>query len=182
MGRHSKPKSAVIKEKIVQGTQDGKNQGVIAGELKVSREHVNRTLAELRDRFKDRSPEAFSAYVHRQVELLTQAIEEVWEGKLPPEAANSIRGLMDSIARLTGSNAPTRSESLNVNVDANVSSLYAKFVRIVGRKLRKPESWAALWNYLEALPVDPVEEPAFMHQRTLPEVTGGPKEPEPVKE
>jgi hypothetical protein len=117
MGRHSKTKSAVIKEKIVLGTQAGKNQGVIAGELAVSRKHVNRTLAGLRDKFKDRSPEAFSAYVHRQVELLTQAIEEVWEGTLPSDAANSIRGLMDSIARLTGSNAPARTEHVNVTGD-----------------------------------------------------------------
>jgi len=66
------------------------------------------------------SREEFSVYVKQQVELLTKAVEEVWEGKLPPEAANSIRGLMDSIARLTGSNAPTKSISANVNVDQQV--------------------------------------------------------------
>lgn len=130
MGRHSKQKSAVIKEKIVEGTQAGKNQGEVAAELAVSREHVNRTLAELRDRFKDRSPEAFSVYVQQQVELLTKAIEEVWEGTLPPEAANSIRGLMDSIARLTGSNAPTRSENLTMTVEGDPAKLqgYRKFL------------------------------------------------------
>src|SRR5579859_6814695 len=68
-----------------------------------------RDLSKLRDGFNITNREEFATYVQEQVALLTQAIEEVWEGSLPPEAANSIRGLMDSIARLTGSNAPTKS-------------------------------------------------------------------------
>ena len=107
--RHSKAKQAANQQKIVQGTLEGKTQTTIAEELGVARETVNRNLALLRDGLVSASREEFSAYVKQQVELLTKAIEEVWEGKLPPDAANSIRGLMDSIARLTGSNAPTKS-------------------------------------------------------------------------
>src|SRR5579864_2135012 len=107
--RNSKAKQAANQQKIVQGTVEGKTQSTIAGELGLARETVNRQLAKLRDGFVTASREEFSQYVKQQVELLTKAIEEVWEGKLPPDAANSIRGLLDSVARLTGSNAPTKS-------------------------------------------------------------------------
>jgi hypothetical protein len=68
-----------------------------------------RDLTGLRKQFNASNREEFSQYIQEQVTLLTQAVEEVWSGELPPEAANSIGRLMDSIARLTGSNAPTKS-------------------------------------------------------------------------
>jgi len=118
--RNSKAKQAANQQKIVQGTAEGKTQSTIAGELGLARETVNRQLAKLRDGFVTASREEFSQYVKQQVELLTKAIEEVWEGKLPPDAANSIRGLLDSVARLTGSNAPTKSISANLHVEQQV--------------------------------------------------------------
>lgn len=120
MPRNSKAKQADNQQKIVQGTAEGKTQSTIAAELGLTRETVNRNLAVLRNCLVSASREEYSLYVKQQVELLTKAIEEVWEGKLPPEAANSIRGLMDSIARLTGSNAPSKSISANVNVEQQV--------------------------------------------------------------
>lgn len=123
MPRNSKAKQANNQQAIVQGTKEGKTQSTIAAELGLTRETVNRNLAKLRDGLVSASREEFSEYVKQQVELLTKAIEEVWEGTLPPEAANSIRGLMDSIARLTGSNAPTRSISASLNVEQQVLPL-----------------------------------------------------------
>jgi hypothetical protein len=114
MPRNSKVKQAANQQKIVQGIAEGKSQTTIAGELGLARETVNRNLALLRDGLVSASREDFSVYVKQQVDLLTKVIEEVWEGKLPPDAANSIRGLMDSVARLTGSNAPTKSISAHV--------------------------------------------------------------------
>ena len=107
--RNSKAGQATNQQKIVEGIAEGKTQSTIAEELGVHRTTVNRNLAVLRDGLVSASREEFSVYVKQQVDLLTKAIEEVWEGKLPPDAANSIRGLMDSIARLTGSNAPSKS-------------------------------------------------------------------------
>lgn len=115
MPKNSKVKQAANQQKIVEGLAEGKKQTQIAEELGVHPVTVCRNLAELRKGFVSASREEFSVYVKQQVELLTKAIEEVWEGKLPPEAANSIRGLMDSIARLTGSNAPTKSISAHVD-------------------------------------------------------------------
>lgn len=114
MPRNSKAGQAANQQKIVEGLAEGKTQSTIAEELGVARETVNRNLALLRDGLVSVGREDFAVYVKQQVDLLTKAIEEVWEGKLPPEAANSIRGLMDSIARLTGSNAPTKSISAHV--------------------------------------------------------------------
>jgi hypothetical protein len=76
-----------------------------------------RDLSKLREGFSIANRQEFSTYVQEQIALLTQVIEELWEGSLPPETANSIRGLMDSIARLTGSNAPTKSIHATVPVE-----------------------------------------------------------------
>jgi len=109
MPRNSKAKQAANQQRIVEGLAVGKKQTLIAEELGLHPVTVSRNLALLRDGLVSASREEFSQYVQQQVELLTKVIEEVWEGKLPPEAANSIRGLMDSIARLTGSNSPIKS-------------------------------------------------------------------------
>lgn len=120
MPRNSKAKQAANQQKIVEGLAVGKKQTQIAEELGLHPVTVSRNLALLRDGLVSASREEFSTFVKQQVELFTKAIEEVWEGKLTPEAANSIRGMMDSIARLTGSNAPTKSISANVNVEQQV--------------------------------------------------------------
>ena len=73
------------------------------------RNTLTRDLTRLRQQFNASNSAEFAEYVREQVELLTKVVEEVWGGNLAPEAANSIRGLMDSIARLTGSNAPSKS-------------------------------------------------------------------------
>jgi hypothetical protein len=113
--RNSKVKVAQNQATMVQGLKEGKKQVAIAAELRLTPETISRNLAKLREGFTTASREEFSVYVKQQVDLLTKAIEEVWQGTLPPEAANSIRGLMDSIARLTGSNAPTKSIVGHVN-------------------------------------------------------------------
>jgi DNA-binding CsgD family transcriptional regulator len=152
--RHSKAKQAANQQKIVQRTLEGKTQATIAEELGLTRETVNRNLAELRKGFVSTSREEFAAYVKQQVELLTKAIEEVWAGKLPPEAANSIRGLMDSIARLTGSNAPTKSISAHLKVEDEVTQgFYIEFARRT-MKLRHDSSWQRLWDFIDSLPDD----------------------------
>lgn len=107
--RHSKAKQAANQQKIVQGTLEGKTQTTIAEELGVARETVNRNLAKLREGFQLATKEQYSEYVQYQVSLLTELASQLWEGQVPPEVGNSIRGVLDSIARLTGSNAPIKS-------------------------------------------------------------------------
>ena len=76
-------------------------QQQLADEVGASLATVKRDLSKLSEGFVATTREQFASYVQQQVQLLTKAVEEVWEGRLPPEAANSIRGMMDSIARLT---------------------------------------------------------------------------------
>ena len=152
--RHSKAKQASNQKKIVQGTVEGKTQSTIAAELGLARETVNRNLAQLRKGFVSASRDEFAIYVKQQVELLTKAIEEVWAGKLPPEAANSIRGLMDSIARLTGSNAPTKSISAHVEIENEITQgFYVEFARRT-MKLKHKSSWQKLWDFIDSMPDD----------------------------
>jgi hypothetical protein len=118
--RNSKAKQAANQQKIVQGTVEGKTQSTIAGELGLARETVNRNLAKLREGFQLATKEQFSDYVQHQVSLLTELASQLWEGEVPADVGNSIRGVLDSIAKLTGSNAPTKSISAHVNGDAQV--------------------------------------------------------------
>jgi hypothetical protein len=118
--RHSKAKQAANQQKIVQGTVEGKTQTIIAAELGLTRETVNRNLAKLRTGFQLATKEQFSEYVQHQVSLLTELASQLWEGQVPPEVGNSIRGVLASIAKLTGSNAPTKSISANVSVEQQV--------------------------------------------------------------
>lgn len=107
--RNSKAKQAANQQKILQGMVEGKTQTTIADEIGVTRETVNRNLAKLREGFQLASKEQFTEYVQHQVALLTELASQLWEGVVPPDVGNSIRGVLDSIARLTGSNAPTKS-------------------------------------------------------------------------
>ena len=128
MGANSKTKVAANRAKIIEGTNEGKTQREIGEELGLTRDTVNRNLAALKASFVQGNREDFEKYVRAQLDLLTKAIEEVWEGNLPPDAANSIRGMMDSIARLTGSNAP--SKSIVARVDGESSPMFLMFRRV----------------------------------------------------
>ena len=57
----------------------------------VSRTTIWRDLSSLKEGFQITNKEAFAQYVTSQVGILTKVIEEVWEGALEPEVANSIR-------------------------------------------------------------------------------------------
>jgi hypothetical protein len=117
MNRGNRSSAAIIEKRRAR-LLELKQQGVSTVEAEeilkaegypADRNTLTRDLTRLKQQFNTSNGTEFAEYVREQVTLLTQAVEEVWEGKLPPDAANSIRGLMDSIARLTGSNAPTKS-------------------------------------------------------------------------
>jgi hypothetical protein len=165
--RHSKAKQAANQQKIVQGTVDGKTQTTIAAEIGVTRETVNRNLAKLREGFQLASKEQFTEYVQSQVALLTELALELWEGHVPPDVGNSIRGVLDSIARLTGSNAPSKSivghvtgpqldalyleirqELLDLENDAKQDALL--LIREFAKSRKKPV-------VVDAMPLQPVE-------------------------
>lgn len=58
-----------------------------------------------------------------QYEVYLRMEEALIQGTLDPEIINSWSRVRESIAKLLGLNAPSRSESLNVNVDADPQKL-----------------------------------------------------------
>lgn len=162
MPRNSKVKQATNQQAIVQGTKEGKTQSTIAAELGLTRETVNRNLAKLREGLQLATKEQFSEYVQNQVALLTELASQLWEGQVPPEVGNSIRAVLDSIARLTGSNAPTKSIHANVQVGNEITQgFYVEFARRT-MKLKHPDSWQRLWDFIDGLPDDYAAEDAML--------------------
>jgi predicted transcriptional regulator len=102
-------------DQIVEGVKLGLKNTDIADALGVHRNTVSYHLGKLRDKLRDKSPTEYAEFVRQQVEVMATLVEEVHQGKLPPDAANAIRGLMDSVARLTGSNAPAKSMHLSLH-------------------------------------------------------------------
>jgi hypothetical protein len=109
-------------DQIVGGVKLGLKNTDIADALGVHRNTVSYHLGKLRDKLRDKSPTEYAEFVRQQVEVMATLVEEVHQGKLPPDAANAIRGLMDSVARLTGSNAPAKRMSLNLNADITLAA------------------------------------------------------------
>lgn len=100
---------------VKDGMKLGLSNKDMAIALNVHRNAISYHLAKLRDGVVEKDPHGFADLIRDQVQLIIAVVDEVHEGKLPPDAANAIRGLMDSVARLTGSNAPSKSMHLSLH-------------------------------------------------------------------
>jgi hypothetical protein len=80
----------------------------IAKAVNVPERTASFDLKQLRDQLQATNATSFAEFVKGQVELLTRLLEDTYNGAIPPEVSNACRGLMDSIAKLTGSNAPEK--------------------------------------------------------------------------
>jgi hypothetical protein len=100
---------------VKDGMKLGLSNKDMAVALNVHRNAISYHLAKLRDGVVEKDPHGFADLIRDQVQLIIAVVDEVHEGKLPPDAANAIRGLMDSVARLTGSNAPSKSLHLSLH-------------------------------------------------------------------
>lgn len=157
--RTTKTQQAERQAKAIELTREGMQPGEIAQQVGASRVTIWRDLEKLRLNYHALSKENFAEYVQVQIQLLTTAVEEVWEGNLPPEAGNAIRRMMDSIARLTGSNAPARTITAHVSAEVDPQTLkgYRRFV-FETRGLDQ-ESLQKVYEFARSLP-RPVAEPA----------------------
>jgi hypothetical protein len=108
--RRSNAVIATRREKILAHLRQKPDATVatIAKAVKVPPRTITFDLKALRDQLQTTNQASFADFVKRQVELLTNVIEDTYNGTIPPEVANAVRGLFDSIAKLTGSNAPEK--------------------------------------------------------------------------
>jgi len=90
----------------------GMTRTQIAAELGISRTTFWRDISELTKRYLEGNKEAFTQLRELQVGALLDLAREVYEGALNPEAGNTIRGFLDSVAKIRGWNAPVKSLSV----------------------------------------------------------------------
>ncbi|HEV2173032.1 MAG TPA: hypothetical protein VGR71_05670 [Nitrospira sp.] len=108
----------------------GKTQADIAAELGISRQTFWRDMTALTTSYTEGNQTAFGKLREMQVGALLDMAREVHEGKIEPEVGNSIRSLLDSVSKLLGLNAPTKSLSVSATVDAH-DIRYLKFKKAV---------------------------------------------------
>lgn len=108
-GNKGKRPAVVVEKrraKVAKLFAEGKSVPKIAEATGAPLRTIERDLSALRGTLQNANKESFGNFVKGQVELLTRLIEDTYNGTIPPEVANAVRGLMDNLAKLTGSNAP----------------------------------------------------------------------------
>lgn len=102
--------------KALELMKTGETQEAIAQLLGVSRTTFWRDLQAIEARYVEGSKEDVAAFKKSQYDALIRIESATAEGSIEPEVANALVRVRDSVARLLGLNAPSRSISANVNV------------------------------------------------------------------
>jgi hypothetical protein len=103
------------------------NQKKIADEVGVNRTTIYRNLKPLVEKLRETNPEKFIEGRLEQKEIYELMERALVEGTIPPDVARAWQSIRDSISRLMGYDAP--SKSLHVNVVANQTGRFHKFVQ-----------------------------------------------------
>lgn len=140
---------------------DGKNRNEIAGELGISRQTFWRDLQALEARYVSGSAEDIRHFKEAQYRALMKIEAATAQGAIPPEVANTLVRVRDSVARLLGLNAENRSVVLHANADVDPDKLvgYRKFVyetRFIGRS--ETDKWGRIWALCRELNTPPAPE------------------------
>jgi hypothetical protein len=123
------------------------NQKKMAEALGVSRWTIYRSLKPLVEQMRDTNPEKFLEGRLQQkavYELMEQALVE---GTIPPDVARAWQSIRDSISRLMGYDAP--SKSVHVNVATNTAVQYRFLEHSHGLRADQIEE---VFRFMDALP------------------------------
>jgi hypothetical protein len=105
--------------------KEGKAASAIARELRVSRMTFWRDLQAIEAQYVAGSGEDVKQFKEAQYRALIKLEEATAKGTIEPDVANALVRIRDSVAKLLGLNAPTKSVSMNVS--AEHSPLFLKF-------------------------------------------------------
>ncbi len=117
------PKRTARRRQVVEEIKNGTPKGEIAGKLQVSRWTLWRDLQALDTLFTTENSTEVKELKRRVGHALLESADNVLTGDLAPDKANAWRGIMSDFSELFGLNAPRRSESVNVNVEADPQKL-----------------------------------------------------------
>ena len=98
----------------------GATQEAIADQLGISRTTFWRDLQAIEACYVEGSKDDVAAFKRNQYDALIRIESATAEGSIPPDVANALTRIRDSVARLLGLNAPERSLHANVNIEQQV--------------------------------------------------------------
>ena len=123
------------------------NQKEIAAQLGVDRTTVYRSLKPLVEKMRETNPEKFIEGRLAQKEVYELMERALIEGKIPPDVARAWQSIRDSISRLMGYDAP--SKSITAHVTANTSVQYRFLEHSHGLSADQIEE---VFKFMDALP------------------------------
>jgi DNA-binding Lrp family transcriptional regulator len=123
----SKAQRAERQARALDLMKSGETQEAIAEILGVSRTTFWRDLQAIEARYVEGSKEDVASFKKSQYEALIRIESATAEGSIEPEVANALVRVRDSVARLLGLNAPSKSITAHVDATENIGP-YRKFV------------------------------------------------------
>jgi hypothetical protein len=153
----SKAVRAERQAKALELMKTGATQDAIAELLGVSRMTFWRDLQAIEARYVEGSKEDVAAFKKSQYDALMRIESATAEGSIEPEVANTLVRVRDSVARLLGLNAPSKSISASVNVklDPATMGMYDRFFHECGGLTS--EQFEQVWQFMRQLPRKVVE-------------------------
>ena len=156
------------RRQVVEKMKDGKPLKDIGEELQTSRTTLWRDLKALDNLFITENSEQIKELKRKVGHALLESADNVLSGALLPDRANAWRGIMADFSQLFGLNAPTKSVSTNVNVDAR--GPYYEFLAHADKLTR--EQLEEVFRFMDALPRPEVKFMDLIPASLLPKKLG----------
>lgn len=155
--KSSKALVAKRRERVVALQRQGETLPVIKATLKeegfpISTMTLWRDIDKMTKQFAESNQGAFAEARRQQLAVFELMEKALLEGAASTEIVREWRSIRSEMSSLLGLNAPTVSIRADVG-NEKVRGFYPQFARAT-MKLKHPESWAKLWDYIEAMPDD----------------------------
>ena len=119
----NQPKRTARRRQVVEEIKNGTPKGEIAKKLQVSRMTLWRDLTALDTLFVTENSTEIKELKRRVARALLESADNVLTGDLAPDKANAWRAIMSDFSELFGLNAPKKTESLSVSIEADPQKL-----------------------------------------------------------
>ncbi len=146
-----KARKEIRKTELIKLVSEGTPVKDAAQVLGVSTRTVYGDLKHLTHELELKNPQAFSKLRTMQVGALLDMAEQVKNGEVPPDVANSWTAIMNAVTRLLGLNAPKRSVNYNFDINYPVEMLTDEEICLRLLPTLNDEDWTRVRTYAESL-------------------------------
>jgi biotin operon repressor len=122
----SKAARAERQARALQLMKEGKTQTAIAEELRISRQTFWRDLQAIEAHYVSGAEADIKQFKEAQYRALMKLEEATAKGIISPDVTNALTRIRDSVAKLLGLNAPTKSVSMSVSQSHDIGYLRFK--------------------------------------------------------